>query len=98
MKIIINLLYNKNCSAAQLFSPVYNPSAPHTELSSCFKKGICRLAKSDPTIDHANIQVELFNTGAIVLEYWELWPLSGEGDGTPLQYSCLENPMDRGAW
>ena len=24
--------------------------------------------------------------------YWS------EGDGTPLQYSCLENPMDRGAW
>ena len=22
----------------------------------------------------------------------------GEGDGNPLQYSCLENPMDRGAW
>ena len=21
---------------------------------------------------------------------------SGEGNGTPLQYSCLENPMDRG--
>ena len=21
-----------------------------------------------------------------------------EGDGTPLQYSCLENPMDGGAW
>ena len=21
----------------------------------------------------------------------------GEGDGTPLQYSCLENPMDGGA-
>ena len=24
--------------------------------------------------------------------------LAGEGNGTPLQYSCLENPMDRGAW
>ena len=24
--------------------------------------------------------------------------LSGEGSGTALQYSCLENPMDRGAW
>ena len=24
--------------------------------------------------------------------------LEGEGDGTPLQYSCLENPMDGGAW
>ena len=22
----------------------------------------------------------------------------GEGHGKPLQYSCLENPMDRGAW
>ena len=22
----------------------------------------------------------------------------GEGNGTPLQYSCLENPRDRGAW
>ena len=29
----------------------------------------------------------LFKTG--------LW---GEGNGTPLQYSCLENPMDGGAW
>ena len=25
------------------------------------------------------------------------WP-TGEGNGNPLQYSCLENPMDRGAW
>ena len=24
--------------------------------------------------------------------------LSGEGSGTLLQYSCLGNPMDRGAW
>ena len=23
---------------------------------------------------------------------------SGEGNGNPLQYLCLENPMDRGAW
>ena len=24
--------------------------------------------------------------------------ITREGDGTPLQYSCLENPMDGGAW
>jgi len=24
--------------------------------------------------------------------------LPGEGNGTPLQYCCLENPMDGGAW
>ena len=36
---------------------------------------------------------------------WETWVQSlgwedppGEGNGNPLQYSCLENPMDRGAW
>ena len=23
---------------------------------------------------------------------------NGEGKGNPVQYSCLENPMDRGAW
>ena len=27
---------------------------------------------------------------------WEDPP--GEGNGNPLQFSCLENPMDRGAW
>ena len=26
------------------------------------------------------------------------WSWFGEGNGTPLQYSCLENPMDGGAW
>ena len=25
-------------------------------------------------------------------------PIYGEGNGTPLQYFCLENPMDGGAW
>ena len=24
--------------------------------------------------------------------------VAGEGNGTPLQYSCLENPMDGGGW
>ena len=28
----------------------------------------------------------------------ELWKVTGEGNGTPLQSSCLENPMDGGAW
>ena len=28
----------------------------------------------------------------------ELGGLPGGGHGNPLQYSCLENPLDRGAW
>ena len=27
-----------------------------------------------------------------------LAPWNGEGNGIPLQYSCLENPMDGGVW
>ena len=37
-----------------------------------------------------------------VQETWILIPWSGrspeEGNGTPLQHSCPENPTDRGAW
>ena len=30
--------------------------------------------------------------------YVYLWLIHGEGNGTPLQYSCLENPVDGGGW
>ena len=47
-----------------------------------------------------------FNNSEIIGRiYFVLNPIStlffenlGEGSGTPLQYSCLENPMDGGAW
>ena len=32
------------------------------------------------------------------LFYQSLTNIGGEGNGTPLQYSCLGNPMDGGAW
>ena len=34
-------------------------------------------------------------------QFFDLWSAhghTGEGNGTPLQYSCLENPMDGGVW
>ena len=34
----------------------------------------------------------------IYLMFDYVYVLPGEGNGDPLQYSCLENPMDRGAW
>ena len=49
---------------------------------------------------HPQLKTGLFNI-------WGVWEGSrwvvvaggpGEGNGTPLQYSCLENPMDGGAW
>ena len=39
---------------------------------------------------------------ALVVKNWPAWSgwggSSAEGNGYPLQYSCLGNPMDRGAW
>ena len=32
------------------------------------------------------------------LSLLKLMSIDGEGNGSPLQYSCLENPMDGGAW
>ena len=31
------------------------------------------------------------------LSFTSYYTVTGEGNGTPLQYSCLENPMGRGA-
>ena len=45
----------------------------------------------------SNSKESACNVGDLVLiPGWEGSP--GEGNGYPLQYSCLENPMDRGAW
>ena len=33
----------------------------------------------------------------IMVKWSDLYSSNGEGNGTPLQYSCLENPMDGGA-
>ena len=40
-------------------------------------------------------------TNSLLLYSFFFFPfatITGEGNGTPLQYSCLENPMDGGAW
>ena len=37
-------------------------------------------------------------TNSMDMNLTKLWVRIGEGNGTPLQYSCLENPMDGGAW
>ena len=38
------------------------------------------------------------NQAEVASNIWSTRVDPGEGNGTPLQYSCLENPMNRGAW
>ena len=39
--------------------------------------------------------LEVFNS---TLDHFDVQQVFREGNGTPLQYSCLENPMDGGGW
>ena len=38
------------------------------------------------------------DSDSVLFFYLCLFNFPGEGNGTPLQYSCLENPMDGGGW
>ena len=39
--------------------------------------------------------LEVFNS---TLDHFDVQQVFREGNGTPLQYSCLENPMEGGGW
>ena len=43
-----------------------------------------------------NLPANAGDTGSVPGPGWGRPP--GEGNGSPLQYSCLENPMDTGVW
>ena len=50
----------------------------------------------------ASLVAQMVSNTLAMQEPWHSIPESGrslgEGKGYPLRYSCLENPMDRGAW
>ena len=66
------------------------------------------IVRSTPDLLNQNYwdgaQWHVFDKTQVILMCAQIWePLAyfifhGKGNGTPLQYSCLENPMDRGAW
>ena len=53
--------------------------------------GHCQLIPPLETPRHSQASLGQSLMGSLLLS-------PGEGNGTPLQYSCLENPMDGGAW
>jgi len=59
------------------------------------------LTENDSTM---YIYIEIYGKKSLCVQvcvfhiYSQLMYYIGEGNGTPLQYSCLENPMDGGAW
>ena len=73
---------------AQRFSSIVNT----WDLTACYKA--CMWNPSSTQRWYCEV------TGAhqLVINSYSVRKGLGEGNGTPLQYSCLENPMDGGAW
>ena len=81
-------------------TPIKFKSRQNSQQAHC--GGDCMLG-SEP-LGHLYSHLEMMTTGGLQplperTDQRLLLDLGfGEGNGTPLQYSCLENPMDRGAW
>ena len=85
---------------------------PVTEENGCGKKMSISLNTGYPFIPSTNIEQQtnarnrsryenqrcLGGSPCLCEIYILLGGLFGEGNGNPLQYSCLENPVDREAW
>ena len=70
-----------------------------------------RQSSKTELVKQQNYDILYFSLASLVAQIlknltavWETWVQSlgwedpREGNGNPLQYSCLENPMDRGPW
>ena len=64
--------------------------APLTSVPS-LKKERCRTGRAWLVLGERDLEIFL-------VDLWLPRPTFREGNGNPLQNSCLENPMDRGAW
>ena len=70
------------------------------QTGSKIRKGVCQGCVLSPCLFKFYAEYIMWNTGlseaqaGIKIAKRNI----GEGSGTPLQYSCLENPVDGGAW
>ena len=85
-------------------SPSEPPGKPETPLLPLIRGGRCRVLGGcvgghRPLSPRASLVAQtLKNLPASVGDTGDLSLIPGEGDGNPASCSCLESPMDRGAW
>ena len=83
-----------------LWATVYAVTKSQTQLSDCFSKPSLWSGESSPIKLKACRLIHQTVFGVLRFGAFREHQggLVGEGNGTPLQYSCLVNPMDGGAW
>ena len=78
----------------QLLVEIFPEIESHTVNFTIIKDHIEERTAKQLLIIYHSFSLETYHSTFLCL----LMFLHGEGNGTPLQYSCLENPMDGGAW
>ena len=99
------------CCLALRFWQIHLPSLSVTDLicKTGAIRPFCQKKKKDLSVSHASLRtivtvkdpkgLPVTNTSLIYSALDPLWSTQIRvSDGNPLQYSCLENHMDRGAW
>ena len=87
--ILATHLYITSCSGLNGVPPSTNSCVPRTsDYDLIWNKGLCQCRKPPAKAGDTKDASSSPGSGRS----------PGEGDGNLLQYSCLENPTDRGAW
>ena len=90
--VVVQLL-----SHVQLFATPWT-AARQAPLSFTISQSLLKL-KSIESVTPSNLSHPLLPSSLRAFSLSQhIMNIPGEGNGTPLQYSCLENPMDGGAW
>ena len=80
-----------------LYNVVLISAVKQNESAICLHMSLGQSRDSHPTSLIRNwIRTYILTKAASNLQYLVMY--TREGNGTPIQYSCLENPMDGGAW
>ena len=87
---VMSLLVNFWMFIKDLFKKIFSQTSFHVSFTSTYHLNMVFLGGSDNKESACNAEDSGFIPG--------LEKSPGEGNGYPLQYSCLGNPMDREAW
>ena len=87
--LILELSISMRLMSLEDFASEHSRGTPLTPTLSCGQLWVGD--SPDFVFQSTKVDLTFFISGSLGLIF-------GEGNGTPLQYSCLENPMDGGAW